>query len=146
MEPTIPEPMPIFLVIPGKPVEKKTARFKSRGGKKPYDPQKAEKEAWLWEAIPQIRQNHYKEMTGPLKVCIDFIMPVLKNTPQYKLKQLEEGKILWHIVKPDTDNLVKWVGDCLTKILWHDDSQIVILHTMKRYGIHPRTEINVEEL
>ena len=39
-----------------------------------------------------------------------------------------------HTKKPDLDNLVKFIGDCLNKLAYHDDSQITHLRVSKRWS------------
>ena len=36
-----------------------------------------------------------------------------------------------HIQKPDGDNLMKFIGDCLTGLAYHDDAQIDDLRVKK---------------
>lgn len=45
--------------------------------------------------------------------------------------------------KPDCDNLEKFYLDCMTGILWDDDSQVVNLSSRKEYSEKPRTEITI---
>jgi len=47
---------------------------------------------------------------------------------------------------PDFDNLEKFIVDCMNKIIFKDDRQIVSCRTDKRYSDRPRTEIMVQEL
>jgi len=41
-----------------------------------------------------------------------------------------------HTQKPDVDNLVKFVGDCLSGLAFVDDSQITVLNARKRWDHH----------
>lgn len=47
---------------------------------------------------------------------------------------------------PDLDNLVKGIKDGCTKIIWHDDAQIVEMVVRKFYGMQPRAEVKIEVL
>jgi len=76
--------------------------------------------------------------------CI-FYMPI-PGKPSKKIRQrMIDGDIL-HTKKPDADNLVKWVKDCLNKVVWHDDNQIAFLTALKRFSDEPRTEIMVRKI
>lgn len=51
-----------------------------------------------------------------------------------------------HITRPDTDKLLRAVGDALTGVLWEDDGQIVKLTATKAYaelGDTPKAVITV---
>ena len=55
-----------------------------------------------------------KPMVGPVELITDWTWPT-------------EGKdvVLWKTTKPDTDNIVKLLKDCMTKIgFWKDDAQV----------------------
>lgn len=49
--------------------------------------------------------------------------------------------------RPDTDNLIKTVKDCLTRSgYWHDDAQVVIEHGKKLWVPGPGIMIAIEQL
>lgn len=50
------------------------------------------------------------------------------------------------IVMPDFDNFEKFICDCMNKIVFKDDKQIVSCRSDKRYSDQPRTEILIQEL
>jgi len=53
---------------------------------------------------------------GPVILTVKFFFQKAKGL---------NGKIVPHIAKPDTDNLIKPVKDALTEIgIWKDDSQV----------------------
>lgn len=45
--------------------------------------------------------------------------------------------------KPDFDNLAKCCGDALNKIVWHDDSQIIVCAFRKFYSASPGLTVSV---
>jgi Holliday junction resolvase RusA-like endonuclease len=49
-------------------------------------------------------------------------------------------------VKPDTDKLLRAVGDALKGVLYVDDAQVVSWRGHKRYNVLERAEIEVEVL
>lgn len=64
---------------------------------------------------------------GALAVHVEFVMPRPARLP----KRLPTPP---HTSKPDTDKLLRAVGDALTAVVWRDDSQVVDLHGVKRYA------------
>jgi Holliday junction resolvase RusA-like endonuclease len=49
----------------------------------------------------------------------------------------------YHFFKPDIDNLLKFVLDAASGILYKDDSQICCISAVKRYHVNSRTEITL---
>jgi Holliday junction resolvase RusA-like endonuclease len=42
---------------------------------------------------------------------------------------------IWKTTRPDTDNMLKLLKDCMTEAgYWHDDAQVVLERTMKAWG------------
>lgn len=64
---------------------------------------------------------------GPLAVTVEFVMPRPQRLPK-------RPPTPPHTSKPDTDKLLRAVGDALTGVVWRDDSQVVDLHGTKRYA------------
>jgi len=49
--------------------------------------------------------------------------------------------------RPDTDNLLKFIKDCLTKVLIEDDKQIVKISEVKKiYGAKPSTILYIKTM
>jgi Holliday junction resolvase RusA-like endonuclease len=48
--------------------------------------------------------------------------------------------------KPDVDNIAKSIQDALNKVLYRDDSQIVLLIVGKRYADVPRVEVSITKI
>ena len=82
---------------------------------------------------------------GPLRVELHFLMPIPQSWSGKKKARAEMGEIA-PTTKPDADNLAKAVLDAMNKLLFHDDSQIVELLIVKRYGNSPQTLIKVAPL
>ena len=87
------------------------------------DPEKSRK--WKQDVVKQAKSSRVRLMEGPLRVVMTFYMPRPKSLPK---------RVLWHVKKPDVDNLCKAVGDALNGIAYNDDSQIVRLKVFKRYA------------
>lgn len=52
----------------------------------------------------------------------------------------------YHQYKPDLSNLLKWIEDCATGIIYRDDCIIASICAKKLYAESPRTEFTVEQL
>jgi Holliday junction resolvase RusA-like endonuclease len=50
----------------------------------------------------------------------------------------------YHVLKPDIDNLAKFVLDCMNQKFYPDDSQVVLLHCSKVYGNDVGTHVTIE--
>lgn len=57
---------------------------------------------------------------------------------------IKPGSPDWVTRTPDLDKLCRAIGDALTGVIWHDDSQIVILEAGKSYGHEGRVSISVK--
>lgn len=79
---------------------------------------------------------------GALSVQIHAGMPVPASWSQKKRQAALSGD-LSPTGKPDFDNLAKCVGDALNKIVWKDDSQIVVCAFRKFYSSEPGLTISV---
>lgn len=132
----------VTIRVLGAPIPLMRPRFCHRGKFiSVYDPQVKEKEQVRW----QIR-DEYKEkpLSVPLKVDILFGMPIPKHTSKVRVREMLKGALV-PMVKPDLDNLVKFILDCLNEILFDDDKQICEFHARKIYTIEPRTIIQARK-
>lgn len=125
----------VYIEIPGVPQAKesvRTGRYKNF-----YNPSK--------HAMDNVKTYLKATYTGPvfkgaLHVIFLFEMPIPDKWPLTKQTKALLGDIP-HIVKPDVDNMQKFYGDCMTKIIYQDDSQIVKPECCKYYSEIPRTRI-----
>ena len=79
-------------------------------------------------------------LTGPVKLTVTFFLPRPKSLPK---------RTLHHLKKPDLDKLVRSVKDGLSKVVWEDDSQVVMVVAGKCYAeeaTSPRAEITVADV
>ena len=124
---------PVF-VIDGKPLALERPRFCPKSGRM-YDCQKKEK--WVWGEIIklQLSTSWIPWCNIALKLCLRFfIIPVLADTP--------EGK--YHISRPDLSNLVKYIEDVASGIVYTNDCFISVIYASKRWSSNPRTEFWLE--
>lgn len=53
----------------------------------------------------------------------------------------------WKTAKPDTDNTIKLLKDCMTRLhYWKDDAQVALEINMKQYAKIPGISIRISEL
>lgn len=64
-------------------------------------------------------------LTGPVRLQVAFYLPRPKSLPK---------RTAHHVKKPDLDKLLRSVKDGLTKVIWHDDSQVVRAEVSKEYA------------
>lgn len=105
----------------------------SSGGKF-YDRQVHNKLAF--GLIVSKQHNDKPVITQPIHLDIQF----------HFQKPRTHKEIIPHIVKPDIDNLVKFVLDALKDILWVDDKIIYKLTCEKKYSPTSQTIITIKEL
>lgn len=86
-------------------------------------------------------------LAGPLELTVIFAFPRPKGHygTGSKADTLKATAPLWHTSKPDSDKLVRAVGDSLTGRVCRDDSQIASLRIRKVYGV-PKAIITISEL
>lgn len=139
----------IKIVIPGTPIPKRRPRFARHGRRVvTYNDQEFEaKQAKLF-VYQQIKTCQAMPLTGPINAEIIFYMP--RPKAHYGTGKnsgiLKKTALLYHINKPDLDNLTKWIYDIFNKIVWKDDAQIIFEKAEKRYSENPRTEVCIKEI
>lgn len=138
--------MKIRLTIPGTPIAKARPKFFRRGDHVgTYKP----KEQLAAEHVFKCHVSRHAItpiLAGrPLRLKCWFFMPIPKSATKKFHKQCDVERVP-HVKKPDLDNLVKFVKDCLNGLAWHDDSQVAEIAGMKVYDTRPRTVVEIEVL
>lgn len=130
----------ISLHLHGEPIPLKRPRFCKKGAfTLAYDSQAKLKDGYKW----QIRSQYNQDPIGcPVSIIMTFFMPIPKSTSGIRKRQMIHGRI-YHIKKPDIDNLQKFIFDCLNGTVLKDDSQIVELKVKKIYSEKPATILNI---
>jgi Holliday junction resolvase RusA-like endonuclease len=131
----------ILFTIFGSPIPWKRVGINTKTGHV-YDQQSKERESYRWQIAAQVEKT---PLLGPLEIDIVFYMDIPKKTSKVKKQQMIAG-MMHHMHKPDIDNLLKWSLDCMTGLVYEDDSQIWKLSAYKLYGDTPRTAICVRPL
>jgi len=90
-------------------------------------------------------KQHNKQplLEGALHLEIHFFMPMPTSWTQVKKERLIGTP---HIFKPDWSNLLKFVEDCGSGIIYHDDCLIYSVTGTKIYDWYPRTEFHLTEI
>ena len=76
-------------------------------------------------------------LDGPVRLRVEFHLPRPKSLSK---------RVLHHTKKPDLDKLVRSVKDGLSRVIWHDDAQVVDVEAHKGYaavGEAPRAVIEI---
>ena len=84
-----------------------------------------------------------KKLDGPISVRIEatFEMPLSWSA---KKRKTFDGK--WCMKKPDGDNIAKIICDALNGVAYHDDSSVVLISVMKRWGQDGSVAVVIDEL
>lgn len=124
--------------IPGNPIPLKRHRH---GGKRCYDPQKKQKEAFA--NYLKILMKGLFEAYVPIKLSVEYHMPIPKS---YSKKKALECVSRVHCKRPDLSNLIKFTEDALNKIVWADDCLIGEIAASKFYSETPKTVFKIESI
>lgn len=92
-------------------------------------------EGWKSQ-IAMAARPHVAGLTGPLWLHVVFLFnrPKSHYGTGKNAATLKDSAPVWHTSKPDSENLVKAVKDCLTQIgMWKDDSQVCSEFVQKKY-------------
>ena len=124
------------VTIPVKPTPKGRARVGKNGGT-PWTP----KQTIVAENWVRLKVNEAvgaPRVEGPVAVRAEFIVPVPRSWSRAKRTDALQGR-LHPVGRPDLDNYCKLVCDALNGIAWLDDSAVVTMDLVKRYGSEPGT-------
>lgn len=117
-------------------------RWSVRGGKPVTYPDKrakATKEMLTALLAPHAPKTPY---SGPVRLDVSLVYPYRKTE---KRKVTEAAQMIPKVTRPDVDNQLKLLQDCMTNLgFWTDDSIITDLHASKYWGANPGIEIIVE--
>lgn len=120
--------------IPGDPVALARARY---GEHRIYDSQKQLKLVVGLQFVNQ--QGDKPQFSGPIILNVKFFIAL----PQRHPISLPGS---YHPYRPDLSNLIKFIEDAATGILYKDDCIIAQINSQKLYDRNPRTEITLTTL
>lgn len=132
----------ISFTVPGLPQGKGRARF---GNGRAYTPAKTVAYEGLIALAGQQAMEDRRLVESPVYLMVDAYFPIPKSWPAAR-KRKAASSLVWHVAKPDGDNILKAVGDGLNGIIWKDDSQVAFAKITKQYGEVPRLVVTVEVL
>jgi len=130
--------------ILGNPLIQKRHRHTKQGDfVRTYDPSLNDKANWRAAVNQYAPQEPYRNCALRMDVCWVFPRPnshfgTGKNSGKLKPSA---PKTDHHFIKPDRDNLDKIIMDAMTKLFWHDDSQVSQGFIKKRWGKQPATHV-----
>lgn len=129
--------------IPGDVQAQQRPRFARMGkGVRAIDP-KESRDYKSFVRLVAAQHAPEKLITEDIKLTIDVYRKIPKSFSKKRHQMALNGEIR-PTTKPDIDNLVKGIKDGLSKVLWHDDNQIIELVARKWYSDNPRAEVTVE--
>lgn len=100
---------------------------------------------YIWHVQKYI-QSHYEKDPYLCPIYLDLVhyLPIPTKLSKAKRQRYIEGNVP-HINRPDVTNLNKQIEDCLSKILFYDDKQVIMIKGKKKYGQTVGTWIRVYE-
>ena len=132
----------IDIKIDGKPKPQQRHRHTKKGFT--YDPSSKDKKDLLTLIHSQAPKKPFE---GGITLYVRFCMPYVKKhyrTGKFS-NELKPNPPLSYRIKPDIDNLLKFVMDAGNGVLWKDDSQIYKVDMEKIYSVIGYTNITVVE-
>lgn len=143
---SVPTPNRVQFWVPGAPAPQGSKAFKGiRGGRAILVESSKAVGPWR-ERVALVAHNAMREagnpgpFTGPVVLLAEFVLPRPKSAP--KLKVVAATK------RPDTDKILRAVGDALSSVCFCDDAQVVDIRGTKRvalFGEEPGVLITVTE-
>lgn len=80
---------------------------------------------------------------GAVQLLTKWVWPAEKDGQI----SMDDASYRWKTSKPDTDNLIKMLKDCMTRTgYWKDDAQVTSEITQKFYGPQPGIYVQVVRL
>jgi Holliday junction resolvase RusA-like endonuclease len=121
-------------IIEGDPIPLARARH---GVGRTWDPQKHQK----YIIGLQLQSQHplKRLFVGPIHLDICFFLPMAKRSKKEIINT-------FHFFKPDLSNLIKFIEDIGSGILYKDDCLIASMSATKKYSDNPRTKFTISEL
>lgn len=127
------------IVIPGDPIPQIRMKHTTRNGfSRVYDPKAKQK-----KQIRLYLQQYAKTMKSP-RISFIFHMPIPSSISAKDKLKCQSG-LVRHLKKPDVDNLIKLYLDCMTGIMFEDDSKVSLGFCLKLYHPEPKTVIILQE-
>ncbi|MBM4277274.1 MAG: RusA family crossover junction endodeoxyribonuclease [Deltaproteobacteria bacterium] len=91
------------------------------------------------------RRWKFPPLEGPIRLKIEFDMPVSKGIRMPRRMKMLKGKVS-HTGKPNIDTMQAFIIDCLTGIVFKHHSQIIDISSSKKYRWWPQTRILLSQV
>lgn len=136
----------IRFTVPGTPIAKGRPRLTTRGGfARAFTPAKTVAYEGLVALAGQEAMAGQPPIDAALALDIVAWFPIPPSWSKKKRDEALNGT-LYHVCRPDGDNILKAIGDGLNGVVWRDDSLIAQCSIIKRYGETPCAAITVRRL
>ena len=112
-------------------------------GKRFFDAQTKDKLVYKITLESQHKDEHL--FSKPVSIDMTFFM-AMPNVVIERRKKSGIEECIHHCVKPDIDNLVKFVFDAIKNVIITDDKIIYSMTAKKLYDSNPRTEFTIKEI
>ena len=135
--------MNILFEIPGNIQPQERPKFSTFGGHvRAIDPIKSRD---FKQFVKMVAAEHAPAalIETEIRLYVDIYRPIPKSLSKKKRAEAIAGQFR-PTKKPDLDNLVKGIKDGMSKVIWHDDAQIVEMNVRKFYSENPRAVVKVE--
>ena len=137
----------IAFVVPAVPVAQPRQRVAVIGGRaRTYTPTSHPVNAFKAAAQRAFAAAYAgPPLDGPLRLEVTFVLP----RPQNITSKTKPNPRVHHTKRPDCDNLLKSLKDALSKLAWHDDSQVSAVQAVKYVAggtEQPHVEVIIQEL
>ena len=122
----------------GHPIPQMRPRF---GGGRVWSAQSKQKFASQLELAEQHKERPLFD--GPVHIdAVFYFTPAKSSSKKHKEKLIDT----YHVSKPDIDNLLKYIMDSSSKILFNDDCIVASLRAIKKYSTVEKTVLTVTQL
>lgn len=135
----------VMFAVEGTPVGKGRPKFARRGNfVSAYTPTKTRDYEALIAQAAKDAMSTAEPLKTPVAAYIYITVPVPASYSKKRTEACLKG-IERPTKKPDLDNILKAFLDAMNGIVYDDDTQVVSLHSTKRYGTVGMVEVMVKE-
>ncbi len=97
-------------------------------------------------AIAQMREQKAEKLTDSIAVDVIYSFQRPQSFRKKEREEIDSGKTMPKITKPDIDNLTKAILDALNGIAWNDDAQIAEISARKIWSKQDQIEVKIMEI
>ena len=143
---------PIRLSVPGLPIAQPRQRhrvIKSQGRvfAANYTPANAPVNVFKAMLTLAARQAYQGPLlTGPVEMTVSLRFPLPASAKKAVRASVDQGAIVYHVTRPDAENVIKAIQDALTAVVWVDDAQVAVGRWEKVYAMQSGVEVTIRDL